>query len=65
MSNSNEVKARIGIVLPDADRRWLKLEAANQDVPMSTLTAMIIREYIENEEANRAAKKAGPNNEGT
>lgn len=44
-------KARIGVVLPDANRRWLKLQAAKLDVSMSTLTSKIIQEYIDSQEA--------------
>lgn len=58
MSEDSKVKARIGVVLPDAHRRWLKLKAAQLDVSMSTLTAKIIQEHIEAEEAR-------PDNEGS
>ena len=47
MSDDNKAKARIGVVLPDEHRRWLKLRAAQLDVSMSTLTSKIISDYIE------------------
>jgi len=52
----SEGLARIAVSMPQRSRKWIKLEAAKRDMPMSVLTSKIIQEYIDAQESKTAGK---------